>query len=174
MSRQSVIRVVFFIFSLLSSLCSGVQDGHPAPVPGRTKVQNSGNTVLTAVSPSGKAIVAIQTRVIEGGCQKACPTTAFLSEAGAERASVVRRLSLSFAGKSIGVPPFVYSGLFNIQWASLEYRDGDFDLALSEGTHEYLVHIYFDAHDGIKRMTIYDEQAAQMVEDATIHQAVFE
>jgi hypothetical protein len=172
MSRQSVIRVVFLMFSLFSLICSGTKDEHPAL--GRVKVQDSGNAVVTAVSPSGKAIVGIRTSVIEGGCQKACPTTAFLSEAGSERASVVRRLSLSIAGEPIGVPPFVYSGLFNIQWASLEYRGSNFDLALSEGPHEYLVHIYFDARDGITRMTIYDEQAAQMVEDATIHQAVFE
>jgi hypothetical protein len=141
---------------------------------GRTKVPDSGNVVLTARAPKAKAIVTIQTVAVEGSCRKVCPTTGFLTERGAEQASVVQTLSVSIDGEKIGVPSFVYSGLFDIQWASLSYKNGIFDLAIQEGTHDYMVHIYFDRRNGIYRMRVYDEMTAQLVEDARFFQASME
>lgn len=139
-----------------------------------SKIPEIGTAAISAVSPKGKATVTIQTIVVEGDCQKACPTTRFLTETGAKRASVVQSLAISVAGEPIAVPPFVYSGLFNVQWASLNYKNGTFNLEINEGTDRYLIHIYFDTKNGISRMTVYDYMAAKLVENAHFYQAVLD
>lgn len=126
------------------------------------------------MSPKGKASVTIQTAVVEGDCLKACPATSFRSETGAEEASLVKSLAVSIGGKEVGVPPFVYSGMSNVQWATLEYKSGYFDLAINEGADEYVIHIYFAAHSGLTRMTIWDRVAGKIVEDARLYPAVMD
>jgi hypothetical protein len=170
MTKERALRVCFISLWLWLLLTVGAA-GQDTPNT-RKSVPKAGSTVLTAISPKGKASVTIGTAAIEGECLKASAAAGFLTESGAQDASVVPHLSISIAGKPIAVPPAVYSGLFNPMWASLSYKEGIFDLSINEGVDLYLVHIYFTASDGVTRMTVYDYVGAKIVEEARFHQVV--
>ena len=170
MTMKRAVGLVLLLFWLGLSVYADTAEKNSAP--DRTRIPKSGKTLLSAMSPKGKANVTIETVTIEGSCLKACPTASFMTESGADDASVVQHLSISIDDKLIAVPPSVYSGLFNIMWASVNYKNDSFDLTINEGVDLYLVHIYFSSRYGITRMTVYDYVTAKVVEDARFYQAV--
>ena len=150
-----------------SSVSIGASD---ATAPSRTNLPKSGKTVLTVMSPKGKAEVTIETVQIKGECFDASPSVNFLKEFGdSDEGSVVPHLSVTVGGKAISVPQSVYARLFDIMWASLSYKDGTFDLTINEGVDLLLVHIYFGARGGVTRLTVYDYVSHTQAEDARFH-----
>jgi hypothetical protein len=83
-----------------------------------------------------------------------------------DEGSVVPHLSITVGGKAVFVPLSVYSRLSNIEWASLSYKDGTFDLGIDENGDLSLIHIYFGAHGGVTRLTQYDPGSGAKTEDA--------
>ena len=136
----------------------------------RIKVAGSGSTVLSAQSPGGKASVTIHTAIVDDACMKTCPLSRALADIGKKPISLAEELVISIGGKPVAVPSSVYDDLYHIEWASLSYEKGTFKLHVKG--REYLVCIYFDSKNGIKRMTVYDDVAAQLVEDAHYYQAI--
>jgi hypothetical protein len=138
--------------------------------PSRTNILKSGKTVLTIMSPRGKAEVTIETVQVKGECFDASPSGNFMKEFGdTDEGSVVPHLSVTVGGKAIFVPRSVYSRLSNVKWASLSYKDGTFDLAIDESGDLSLVHIYFGAHGGVTRLTQYDPGSGAKTEDARFY-----
>jgi len=158
----------------ISMLCLGplvlaaAQESSPTT---QIKVDRSGRTVLSAQSPTGKASVTIQTAVVDEACVKACPLSRALADVTKKPIWLAEELVISIGGKPVAVPSSVYDDLYNVEWASLSYEKGAFKLRVKG--REYLASIYFDSRNGIKRMTVYDDVAAQLVEDAHYYQAVF-
>lgn len=152
----------------MATSCNASAQSRNASTP-QHSVSASGTTVVSTGFSKGRATVTIETGKIDPA---ACPATRFLTETGDQPVSVVHNLRISVAGSPVAVPPAVYSGLFGLQSASLRYAKGVFILELSGGIGDY--HIYFDAKNGVTRMTVYDFQASKMVEDAHFFQAVFE
>jgi hypothetical protein len=135
----------------------------------KTNFPKTGKTVLSLVSPKGKAEVTIETLLVKDECFDASPTVNFMKEFGAEEGSIVSHLSIMVAQDSISVPPSVYARLFNVTTASLTYKNGLFDLAIDTGVHMGAVHVYFRAHGGVIRLTDYDYVFRTQVEDARFH-----
>jgi hypothetical protein len=149
-----------------SSVSIGASD---VAAPSRTNLPKSGKTVLTVMSPKGKA-EAIETVQVKGECFDASPSVSFMKEFGdTDEGSVVPHLSVTVGGEAIFVPPSVYSRLFNIMWASLSYKGGTFDLTINEGVDLSLVHIYFGGRGGVTRLTVYDYVSHAQTEDARFH-----
>ena len=172
MTIRTAIRLTIAFFWMGLFIRAGVTEGTTGI--GRTRVSKAGSTVLSVMSPKGKAEVTIHTVVVEGECLKSCPAVNLSKDYGAEEASVVQHLSISIAGKPISVPPAAYSGLFNVMWASVSYKSEVFDLTINEGVDLYLIHLYFDVRNGIIRMTVYDYLARKIVEDARFYPATIE
>jgi hypothetical protein len=86
-----------------------------------------------------------------------------------DEGSVIPHLSITVRGETIFVPLSVYSRLSNIEWASLSYKDGEFDLAIDENGDLSLIHIYFGGHGGVVRLTEYDPGSGAKIEDARFH-----
>ena len=154
---MKTLKSTLFLISLIWA-SSGVSVGaSDTSAPSRTNLPKSGKTVLTVMSPKGKAEVTIETVQVKGECFDASPSVNFIKEFGdTDEGSVVPHLSITVGGEAIFVPPSVYSRLFNIMWASLSYKDGTFDLTINEGVDLSLVHIYFAARGGVTRLTVYD------------------
>lgn len=170
LSVQTIFRQVLFLIALVW-VSSGVSIGaSDATAPARTNLPKSGKTVLTAMSPKGKAEVTIETVEVKGECFDASPSANFMNKFGdTDEGSVVPHLSITVGGEAIFVPLSVYSRLSNIKWASLHYKDGTFDLAVNENGDLSLVHIYFGAHGGVVRLTEYDPGSGAKIEDARFH-----
>jgi hypothetical protein len=150
---------------------SGVSIGtSDATAPSRTNLPKSGKTVLTVMSPKGKAEVTIATVQVKGECFDASASANFMKEFGdTDEGSVVPHLSITVGGEAIFVPLSVYSRLSNLKWASLSYKDGTFDLAIDENGDLSLVHIYFGAHGGVTRLIQYDPGSGAKTEDARFY-----
>ncbi len=162
-------RTFLLIVLLNIGLCFSVAASDTAR-PTRTTVPKSGKTVLTVISPKGKAEVAIETVQIKGECFDASPSVNFMKEFGeTDEGSVVPHLSVTVGGEAIFVPSSVYSRLSNLKWASLSYKDGSFDLAIDENGDLSLIHIYFGAHGGVTRLTQYDPGSGAKTEDARFY-----
>jgi hypothetical protein len=150
---------------------SGVSIGAgDATVPSRTSLPKSGKTVLTVMSPKGKAEATIETVQVRGECFDASASANFIKEFGdTDEGSVVPRLSVTVGGEAIFVPLSVHSRLSNLKWASLSYKDGTFDLAIDENGDLSQVHVYFGAHGGVTRLTQYDPGCGAETEDARFY-----
>jgi|SRR5579871_184959 len=150
---------------------SGVSPGASDPAaPPRTSLPKSGKTVLTVMSPNGKAEVTIETVQVKGECFDAHASANFMREFGdTDEGSVVPHLSIAVSGKAIFVPRSAYARLSNLKWASLSYKDHTFDLAIDENGDLSLVHIYFGAHGGVTRVTEYDPGSGAKTEDSRFY-----
>ena len=167
---QTIFRQVFFVTALIWA-SSGVSIGASnVTAPSRTNLPKFGKTVLTITSPKGKVEVTIETAEVKGECFDASPSANFMKEFGdTDEGSVVPHLSITVGGEAIFVPLSVYSRMSNIQWASLSYKDGTFDLAVDENGDLSLIHIYFGAHGGVARLTEYNPGSGAKIEDARFH-----
>jgi hypothetical protein len=166
---MKTLKSAFFLIALVcvSWVSIGASD---ATAPSRTNVPKSGKTVLTVMSPKGKAEATIETVQINGECFDASPSVNFMKEFGdTDEGSVVPHLSITVGSEAIFVPLSVYSRLSNIMWASLSYKDGAFDLTINEGVDISLVHIYFGGRSGVTRLTVYDYVSHTQTEDARFH-----
>jgi hypothetical protein len=138
-------------------------------VAARVTVAPSGKSVLSIMSPRGKAEVAIETAPQEGECLKASAASNLANE-NIDQVSVVSHLSITVANKKVFVPFAVYSQLSDVKLASLDYRNGTFDLSVNEGVDESLVHIYFNPQR-VTRLTEFDYMSATIIEDARFYSA---
>jgi hypothetical protein len=82
----------------------------------------------------------------------------------------VSHISITVANKKVFVPFAVYSQLSDVKLASLDYRNGTFDLSVNEGVDESLVHIYFNPQR-VTRLTEFDYMSATIIEDARFYSA---
>ena len=159
----------FLIALLWVSSCFSIGASR-ASAPSRTNIPRSGKTVLTVMSPKGKAEVTIETVQIKGECFDASPSANFMKEFGdVDEGSVVPHLSITVGGEAIFVPLSVYSRLSNIMWASLSYKDGTFDLTINQNGDLSLAHIYFGTRGGVTRLTQYDPGSGAKTEDARFY-----
>ncbi len=167
---MKTLKSTLFLIALVC-VSSGVSiEASDASAPSRTNLPKSGKTVLTVMSPKGKAEVTIETVQVNGECFDASPSVNFMKEFGdTDEGSVVPHLSITVGGEAIFVPLSVYSRLSNINWASLSYKDGTFDLAIDENGDLSLVHIYFGPHGGVTRLTEYDPGSGAKTEDARFY-----
>ncbi|MGB2602059.1 MAG: hypothetical protein WBC78_00585 [Candidatus Sulfotelmatobacter sp.] len=167
---MKTLKSTLFLIALVC-VSSGVSiEASDASAPSRTNLPKSGKTVLTVMSPKGKAEVTIETVQVNGECFDASPSANFMKEFGdTDEGSVVPHLSITVGGEAIFVPLSVYSRLSNINWASLSYKDGTFDLAIDENGDLSLVHIYFGPHGGVTRLTEYDPGSGAKTEDARFY-----